>query len=257
MTEAVADDSRVRLYTFEQTHPADRDAVAVAIGLCWFGLLSGFIPDMLRQFGAGHSYVLSAHVHAASAVGWMVLLSWQALRIRRNDSAAHRRIGKRFGPVLAVVLVTSALVTVWTADRAAAALPNANFNPARLSFQLGHIIPFAVLTALALVHTDRPATHKRLMLLAVFAILDTGWSRWLGSGMTDVLGQGLARETLGRFPLTWALLAGMAAYDYRTRGRLHPAFAPAALLILGTELGSTILLYTPGWPETARWMLGI
>jgi len=71
------------------------------------------------------------------------------------------------------------------------------------------------------------------------------------------LGQGLARETLGRFPLTWALMAGMAIYDYRTRGRLHPAFLPSAGLILATELGSIVLFFTPGWAAVAQRILGI
>ncbi|MFM5949147.1 MAG: hypothetical protein ACKOPM_07950 [Novosphingobium sp.] len=212
---------------------------------------------MLRQFGKGHSYVLSAHIHAASAFGWLLLVSWQALKVRKGNLVAHRVDGRRYGPVLAAILVVSALVTVWTADRAAAAEPGSTFNPARLAFQIGHIIPFAVLTAIALARTDRPALHKRLMLLAIFAILDTGWSRWLGQDLTTVLGQGLAREVLGRFPLTWALMAGMAVYDLRTRGRLHPAFLPAAGLILATELVSTVLFFTPGWPATAERLLGI
>lgn len=257
MAQAIDGQQQMQPCSFDQAHPADRNAVAIAIAMCWFGLLSGFIPDMLRQLGEGHSYVLSAHVHAASAVGWMLLLSWQALKIRTGNVAIHRLHGRRFGPILGVILVVSALITVWTADRAAAAMPDSTFNPARLSFQIGHIIPFAVLTALALGRTDRPGMHKRLMLLAVFAILDTGWSRWLGRDLTSVLGQGLARETLGRFPLTWALMTAMALYDIKTRGRLHPAFLPAAGLILATQIGSIALFFAPGWPETARALLGI
>ncbi|MFM5884377.1 MAG: hypothetical protein ACKOQ3_03420 [Novosphingobium sp.] len=229
--------------------------MAVAIGLCWFGLLAGFIPDMLHQFGKGHAYVPSAHVHAASAFGWMALLSWQALSIRKGQEAGHRRNGRRFGPWLAIILTLSALVTVWTADRVAAIQPD--FNPARLSFQVGHIIPFAVLTGVALWRTDRPDLHKRLMLLAVFAILDTGWSRWLGPEIRPMLGGGLATQLLGRFPLTWALMAGMAQYDRKTRGRIHPAFVPAAALILATEFGAAALYFAPWWPDMARQMLGL
>lgn len=241
---------------FLRSHPADRDAVAVAIALCWFGLLAGFIPDMLRQFGTGHAYVPSAHVHAASAFGWMALLSWQALKVRRGDLAGHRRNGRRIGPWLAAIVTVSALVTVWTADRAELADPESTFNPARLAFQVGHIIPFAVLTGLALSRTDRPDIHKRLMLLAVFAMLDTGWSRWLGADLRGLLGSGLALEMLGRFPLTWALMAGMALYDRKTRGRVHPSFLPAAALILVTEFGAAALFFAPWWQETALRLLG-
>lgn len=239
---------------FAAGHPADRDAVAVAIILCWFGLLSGFIPDMLREFSAGHAYVPSAHVHAASAFGWMALLSWQALKVRGGRMDQHRRDGRRIGPWLAAIVVVSALVTVWTADRAAIAEPD--FKPERLAFQIGHIIPFAVLTGIALSRTDQPALHKRLLLLGVFAILDTGWSRWLGPGIREIIGSGLAGQMLGRFPLTWTLMAGMALYDRATRGRLHPAFAPACALILATEAISAALYFAPWWREVALRMLG-
>lgn len=257
MAQAASERDEGRTCTFQQAHPADRDAVAVAIALCWFGLLAGFIPDMIREFNEGHAYVPSAHVHAASAWGWMMLVSWQALKVRKGDTAGHRRNGRRFAPILAPILVVSALVTIWTADRAAAALPNSTFIPARLAFQVGHIIPFAILTTAALLRTDRPDAHKRLMLLAIFAILDTGWSRWLGPDIRSMLGGGLATQLLGRFPLTWALLAGMALHDVRTRGRLHPVFVPAAALILATELGAAALFFWPRWDPIARTLLGI
>lgn len=256
MAHAASETAGRPIYTFEQSHPADRMAVGVAIGLCWFDLLAGFIPDMLRQFNEGHAYVPAAHIHAASAWGWMMLLTWQAFKVRNGDIAGHRRNGKRFAPILAPIVVISALVTIWTADRAAAAT-NPAYNPARLAFQIGHIVPFAVLTVIGLLRTGRPDLHKRLMLLAVFAILDTGMFRWLSPGLKEALGPGPALEILARFPLTWALMAGMALFDIRTRGRVHPAFAAAAALILVTEFGAAVLFYTPGWTPVARSLLGI
>ncbi|MBY0394249.1 MAG: hypothetical protein K2Q27_13415 [Novosphingobium sp.] len=246
---------------FREHHPADHDAVAVAIALCWFLLLAGFVPDMVRGLVTGHRYVLSAHLHAASAFGWMVLLSWQALKIRGGRQADHRRHGRLIGGWLLTFVVLSALVTVWTADRARLAgtmlTPDGRpYNPAGLAFQLGHVIPFVVLTGLALMRTDQPALHKRLLLLGMFAVLDTGWSRWLGPDMVKLLGPGWAGQLLFRFPASWIMLAGMAWYDQATRGRLHPAFLPAAGLIFATQLGSAMIYFTPGWSALARRLLG-
>jgi hypothetical protein len=94
------------------------------------------------------------------------------------------------------------------------------------------------------------------MLLAVFAILDTGWSRWLADDLREILGTGLAQQLLARFPLTWALMAGMAVYDRVTCGRLHPGFLPAAALILATEFGAAALYFAPWWQKMARSLLG-
>ncbi|MBS0254116.1 MAG: hypothetical protein JSS36_02615 [Proteobacteria bacterium] len=238
--------------TFQEHHPADRDAVAVGIALCWFFLLSGFILDMLRALTEGHSYVIAAHFHAASALGWMLLLSWQALKVRHGRLADHRRHGRLIGGWLAVVV--SALATMWTADMARLAKPA--FNPAGMAFQLGHVIPFVVFTAVALARTDRPGLHKRLMLLAMIAVLDTGWSRWVGHEFAQLLGDGWAGQLMRRYPASWIMLAAMAGYDWRTRGRLHPAFLPAAGLILVTQIGAALLFFTPGWGPLVRHALG-
>lgn len=255
MSGQVPEESASATNPFAVTHPADRDAVILAIGICWFGLLSGFVLEIAKNFAADCRYVPAAHIHAASAVGWMVLLTWQALLMRRRNMIAHRRNGRRFGPWLAIVVVVAALVTVWTADRAEIAAGN-DFPPERLAFQVGHIVPFAVLTAIALMRTDRPDLHKRLLLLGVIAMLDTGWSRWLGEPIRAMTGPGALGDMLVRFPLTWALMAAMAVYDYRTRGRLHPAFLRATALILATEFGALALYHSLWWRETALWILG-
>ena len=239
---------------FAQQHPADRDAVAAGIALCWFFLLSGFLLDMVRALGEGHHYVPAAHFHAASAVAWLALLSWQALKVRAGRLADHRRHGRQIGGWLAAFVVVSALVTMWTADQAHLAQPG--YNPATMAFQLGHVIPFVVFTALALTRTDQPALHKRLLLLAVFAVLDTGWSRWVGHEIAMLSGDGWAGLLLRRYPATWLMLAAMALYDWSTRGRLHPAFVPATALIVATQAGAVALYFTPAWGALARHALG-
>lgn len=240
---------------FRTRHPADGGAVAIAIGLTWFGLLAGFIPDILDNLARHHSYVLAAHVHAASAVGWMALLTWQATLVRRGRVAEHRRNGRRLGYVLAAVVALSAVATVWSADRAAFAIGKPNLP--RLSFQLVHVVQFVVLTGLALARIDRPDLHKRLLLLGAFAIVDTGWSRWLGPEFKVLLGDGLAGQVLGRYPLIWALMLGMGVHDLRTRGRLHPVWLPAVGFILVTQCLSLWLYFAPWWPGVARAMLGV
>jgi uncharacterized membrane protein len=244
-----------RAVGFAATHPADRDAVAIAIAACWFGLLSGFVPEIVKGAAEGKTYVPSTYIHSASSVGWMVLLSWQALLVRRGEVPRHRKTGKRIGPWLAPLVVISALVTIWTSDRVLIA--QGSFNPARLSFQVGHAIAFGALAGIALWRTDRPDMHKRLMLLAVFAMLDTGWSRWLGPSIVDLMGSGPVPQMLARFPLTWALMIAMAWFDMATRGRLHPAFLPASAFILATEFGALALYFAPWWPQVALRLLGV
>jgi hypothetical protein len=241
---------------FDRALPQDRTAVLIAILLLWFAMLSGFLPDMIQHAGdaTAKPYEPVTHLHAALSVGWLVLLTWQALRVRAGDMAGHRRVGRLFGPAMALALTATALATVWAADRAR--LGTADFVPAKLAFQLGHVVPFAVLTGSAFLLVHRPGAHKRLLLLGLIAVTDTGFSRWLCIPIRDLLGPSPATQLLVRFPVAWAMLCGMAGYDLAVRGRLHPLFLPAAGLVLGTEMFSLWLYYTPWWPGMATKLLG-
>ncbi|MFN5551622.1 MAG: hypothetical protein ACK51R_13815 [Hyphomonadaceae bacterium] len=239
---------------FRKTHPRDRDAVLIMIALLWFGLLAGFIPDMLRNMIKGREYQLVTHLHAASSVGWMALLTWQALLIREAKPAAHRANGKRFGPILGIIVAVSAVATVWFADHAR--LSNPDFNLAVMAFQLGHVFPFAVLTAIGLANTDQPDLHKRMILLGIIGIVDAGWSRWIGLDIRELIGQGYAGQLLGRYPLSWALMTAIGMYDQITRGRLHPAFLPAVGFTLFTQVGAAFLFFASWWPSLAVRILG-
>lgn len=254
MLDKVEVEKRAVTHDFSKTHPNDRNAVLVAIALLWFGLLVGFIPDMLKDLVEGHQYQIVTHLHAASAVGWMTLLTWQALLIRTAKPAVHRANGKRLGPILGAIVTVSAVATAWFADHAR--LGNPSFNPAVMAFQLGHVFPFAVFTAIGLANTDQPALHKRMILLGIIGIVDAGWSRWIGLDIRELLGQGYAGQLLGRYPLTWALMMAMGVYDQITYGRLHPAFLPAVAFTLFTQIGAATLYFAPWWPSIAVQILG-
>lgn len=240
--------------SFAERHPADRTAVAFFIGCLWFGLLSGFVPSVAHGFVTGRTYQPVTHLHALTAVGWMSLVTWQALLVRAGQIAGHRRLGKRVGVALALAVGVSALFTVLAVDTAA--LDDPAFDIRRLAFQAGHIVPFVVLTGAALLLTSHPAAHKRLLLLGVVAVLDAGWSRWVGRDVVALVGDGVAGQMLSRFPLAWALIVAMGGYDIVTRGRLHPLFVPAAAFLLATQFGSAWLFFQPWWAETARSLIG-
>ncbi len=241
---------------FDRSIPMDHTAVLIAVGVLWFALLSGFVPDMLHRFvdPQARPYQPVTHVHAALSFGWMVL-TWQAVRVRVGDMAGHRAMGRRLGWPVATALTITAVMTIIATDRAVWAMGTLSLS--RVAFQFGHVIPFAVLTGWALASTHRPGAHKRLLILAVAAVTDTGLSRWLGTDMRLLFNDAPAAQLFGRFLFTWALLFGMAGYDLATRGRLHPVWLPAAALVLGTEALSMWLYVSPWWPPIAMRLLGL
>jgi hypothetical protein len=51
------------------------------------------------------------------------------------------------------------------------------------------------------------------------------------------------------------MVLGIGLYDWRTRGRVHPAWAIGALWILTGQLTACWLFYSPAWKATAAFIL--
>lgn len=244
-----------RAVDFRARHPADGAAIAIAIGGVWFGLLAGFIPDMLANLHKGHGYHPLVHLHAASAVAWMALLTWQAALVRRGELAAHRRNGRKLGLWLAAAVSISALTSLWVTSRIG--VVDGSLQLPVLAWRGTNMMAFTVLTAAAFVRIDRPDVHKRLVLLGAFAVVDVGFARWVGGDLRAVLGMSVPAQMLARYGLTWLLAGGMAWHDIRTRGRVHPAWLAGAGVMAAQELTSAWLYSSPWWPGVARAMLGL
>jgi hypothetical protein len=106
------------------------------------------------------------------------------------------------------------------------------------------VTAFAACIASGLLYRRQPAAHKRFMLIGTLAITGAGFGR-------------IIRLVTGAAP-PWTfvpavyigadcLLLAMAIYDYRTRGRLHPIFAPAAGGFLLLQIIAGQLLHSPRW----------
>jgi hypothetical protein len=240
--------------SFSDRLPSDFPAVMTMIGLLWFGLLAGFVPDTLHKLSTGRSYALVIHAHAFLAVTWMSLLTWQALQAGSGRLVEHQRNG-RIGRWAALALVTVSVPAAFVSDVAHMHAPG--FVGSRLALQYVHLVVFAVLTLAAFLNTRHPDAHKRLLLMGVVAIMDAGFSRWLGEGVVGMMGEGPLTEWALRYPLSLGLLALMGGYDLATRGRLHPVFVPAALLIFTSQIFALWLYYWPPFQTMTARLFGL
>jgi hypothetical protein len=230
---------------FAARHGADHTAVGIMMGLIWFVILAGFVPDMMRRV-TEHAppYQLVTHAHAFLAVTWLVLLTSQSALIRMGDTARHIRIG-RIGRWAGLALFAASVATALSADLSR--LHAVGFQPQRLAFQLSHILVFGGLAIWAFASTKDPAAHKRLILLATLAMADAGASRWLGDELSQLLGDGFFGQWAIRYPIPLALVGAIGVYDLVTRRRLHPVYLPAAGLIAGSQLLAIWLSFQPAF----------
>ncbi len=229
---------------FEARHPADAWFFPAMVGLVWLLALGGFVPELVvRLRGNLPPYPLVIHVHAVVFFGWLVFLTLQVALVRTGNIAWHRRMGLA-GAVLAVAVVLAGPAAALTMHMS----HQARQPPQFLALQILNIGVFAGMVSAGLLLRRQPAAHKRLMLIGTLALIGAGFGR-------------IVRMLTGA-PPPWTLIPSVyiagnvllltiALYDYRTRGRLHPLFLPAAGAFLGVQLVVGLLLRSPAWAGMA------
>jgi hypothetical protein len=219
------------------------------VALIWLGILMGFVPEMIQR---EPHFPMMVHLHGLIFVSWLLLLTTQVLLIRGGNVALHKTLGIT-GAMLAGIMIVAGPVTAVVADYNH--FGTKDYDPAFLSIQWGDIVAFAPLAMAALLLRENASAHKRLILLATIFISDAGFARWLGDDF-KFAGNGFVGQYLQLYVFDFLLAATVGAYDYVTRGRIHP------VVILGTVYGVLVdfiaiwLYVSPWWKPVAEHLIG-
>jgi hypothetical protein len=205
----------------------------------------GFAPTYYLKPAYG-TPALSAlyHVHGLLFTGWMLLLIAQAALVAARRTPLHRRIGTA-GGTLAAAMVPAALAVTIDLGRRGATVPG--LTPVEFMIvPFATVIVFPALVGTALWLRRQPETHKRLMLIATMELTPAGFGRW------PVL---VPYGPLGFFGVNDAFLLAVAAYDWRTRGRVHPATIWGGLFLVGSQVLRIMAGGTGAWQNFGRWLI--
>jgi hypothetical protein len=233
--------------------------MAAACAAIAFG---GFAPTYWLQLPAG-TFVGPPllHFHGALFFGWTVLLLGQTALAANGQLARHRMWG------LAGIGLASAMVVVGIA---------AAINTLNVGLAAGYgdqarafmILPvsaiglFAGFVATAIVNIKRPEVHKRLMILATLSLLQAAVARVFfviftggGPGLRPGLGPPppLAIGLVPSLIPELLIVAGMI-YDWRTRGRPHPAWLTGAVVITMVVVLRGMVANTSSWLAIANFL---
>ena len=230
---------------FAPRHGWDRNAVLVLLLIIWVGILMGFGGDIAHHYvQSGLNYPLIVHIHAAAFVGWMVLLTTQILLVRAGNYGLHKKLGVAAIALAAAMVVLGPMAEI-IVDRMNAGAPDS--DPAFMSIAFAGIFLFAVLVTAALILRTHGPSHKRLMMLAIIAICNAGFTRWLGSLFAGWFGHSPAGFWGVVYLVPTTLVASIGIYDLITRRRLLPAYVAGALLCVLTQVTSIWLYFSPAW----------
>lgn len=243
------------LALFPADHRFDRAFFAAFIAACWIGVLFGFFPASGARIMGRADYVapLILHIHAASFVGWLALLSTQILMVRKRRVDIHMRLG----------IVGFILVPVMAYSGLAAELYSQRFYIQRhadgLDFfilPLFYSVAFPSFAFAALIFARRnSAIHKRLILMATAIIVGAAYSRWWGRALQGAFGDDFWGMLANSFAGTNLILAAAVAYDAFTRGRPHRVYLVCIPIILLGQLLCSWVYHADWWPPISRQLI--
>jgi hypothetical protein len=221
----------------------------------------GFLPTYfvpVAQGGFRGSALV--HIHGAVFFAWTLFVIYQTSLVSSGRVAHHRDVG-----LSGIALATSmTLLGVVAAIVAANRQIDAGFEEGAKAFLIvptSIMIFFAIVVAFAIANVRRPEWHKRLLLVATVAILEAPIARWF---LVFLAPAGV--DPLAPPPVSIGLMPGLVGdlliitamiYDWRTRGRPHPAYLIAGGALLVLQFVREPVSATQAWSTIAAWLISV
>jgi hypothetical protein len=209
----------------------DRVYVLLA-GLCAAIAFAGFTGTYWLQLPAG-TFVGAplVHLHGLLFSVWTLFFLWQAALIANRRNANHRAWGLA-GIVLATAMVFTGTAVAIAGLQYRIAQGQGEAGRAFLVVPLTAIWMFAGFVIAAMVRRRSADWHKRLMLVANANLIGAAIARFFflaftggGPGLRPGLGPPATTATaLVPSLLAYVVILLAMAFDWRTRGRPHPAY---------------------------------
>jgi hypothetical protein len=206
--------------------------------------------------GFSRTYFLKAHfgtpqlsvllqVHGLVFTTWVLFFLAQTMLVAGGRTYLHRRMGVAGAVLAALVLIVGTTTAILRVKGGSAPIPGVP-PLAFLAIPFFDMVVFAILVGSALYLRHRLEAHKRLMTLAMIALLAAPIARlplgFLGSGPPVFFG------------LSDLFIVALLIYDLTTRRRVHPATIWGGLLIVASQPLRLIIAGTPAWMSFAGWL---
>jgi len=187
-------------------------------------------------------------VHGLFFTAWVVLLVGQTSFVAKGNLQLHRKMGM-WGMGLAAAMVVLGVMGAIIAARRSTGFVGIPVPPLQfLAIPLFAITLFCLFVALAFVLRRDPQAHKRLMLLATFQLTTAAVARWpIVSSMGPLM----------FFGIIDLFLIALAIWDFRSRGKLHPATLWGGVLMIAAEPAQLMVMGTKSWLAFASWVTGM
>ncbi len=202
------------------------------------------------------------HFHGLIFSLWTLFFLSQATLMANRKVRQHRAWGL-LGISLATAMLFFGLAVAIEGMRNRV---EAGYGDAARAFSItpvSGILLFAALVAAAIVNIRRPEWHKRFMLVATAGILQAPIARFFFLAATGG-GPGV-RPGLGPPPpiergimaglLVASLVVAAMVHDWRSRGRVHPAYWWGFTALMAVQLSRPVIGHTDAWYRFTDFLL--
>lgn len=187
------------------------------------------------------------HVHALVFTVWILLAVVQPALIAGGRRQLHRSLGWFAAATAAAVWLLGNLVAIEAMDHGFRGVgdPHAFYAITFFSIQA-----FGIIVLIAILKRNRPATHKRLMLLSSAAILEAA----VGRLPLDIMAAAAPFSFYVGADLI--LVAGMV-HDWWSRGRIHPVWLWGGGALVASQIARVAVMQTAPWLDFAHWVANL
>ena len=223
-------------------------------GVCVLIAFGGFVPTYWSRLATGtFGGAPILHIHGALFFAWTLFFLLQTTFVALGRTRDHRAWGLA-GIALATAMACSILLAAINSMRVADAMGMGE-QARRFSYvSLSGLVLFSGLFAAAIANVRRSDVHKRLMLLAMIPLMHAATARVFMTLFAPADAKGPPPVFVSVPPglfVDLLIVAGML-YDWRTRGRPHPAYLVGGALLLANQVFAVPLSATPTWMSIAR-----
>lgn len=202
------------------------------------------------------------HLHGLLFSLWTLFFLSQALLVANGKIKKHRAWGL-FGISLATAMLFTGMAVAIEGlqDRL-----DAGYGDAARAFTIvpvTAVLMFAGFVAAAVINLKRPEWHKRLMLLATTALLQAAMARFFFIAATGG-GPGLRPGLVAPLPISRTmvpvflvelLIVAAMVHDWRSYGRVHPAYWWGFGVTTAMQLLRLAVGYTDAWYRFTDFLL--
>jgi hypothetical protein len=228
----------------------NRFYAAFAIALAAFTFIAFARTYYLRHWFDVPPINVLLHLHSIAFTAWVVLFVIQTRLIAAQNYRTHMQLGIA-GVVVAALVVVLGYATAIASAGAPRMRPMGMNSQQFVLVPLVAITSFAGLVAAAVAFRKRADLHKRLMTLAMIAILGPPVARLIFWTHTNAYFPAIQFSVHAGF-LAWCLVS-----DWRKYRIVHPVYSiGGAILLLSLPL-RIFIAQTPAWEHVGQWLAGM